>query len=142
MINLRKRSTLKNVIAFAFYGQIQKESGLYAGPFAVLLGMYAIQTKTNQFVSFEQVCVICSKYSPVSLKAEVEILKGQGLVEAIGMKLYNVTTKGEYMIRGIEISIARLINETKLSRWERLKKDDPRKIRLRKRTSKGVTLYK
>ncbi len=136
MIANRKRPTNRNVTGYAFYPQIQRESGLLAGPFSVLLAIFAIQTKTNQFVSQEQVKVLCNYYSIATIKYEIEVLKGLGLVEAIGIKLYNVTLKGEGIIRGIEISISRIVNETKLSRWERLKKDDPRKIRLRPRVSK------
>lgn len=141
MISTRKRNTMRNTIAYAFYNQIQKESGLGAPQFAILLAIHAIQQKTNHFVVLDQIRVFIPTYSKESIKHEVVELKALGLIDSAGIGLVNVTDKGEYFIRGTEIAITRVVNETKLSRWERLKKNDGRRIKLRRKTIKGTKQY-
>jgi predicted transcriptional regulator len=109
-----------------------------------LLIMYALQAETNQLPTMQDLC-LRSGVSSDTVWRRLQPLLNSGYVnrdESGTLLAYNVTEKGEYLIRLYMQDLSRMVNDSKLSRWTRLKAGgDKRKGYLRKQARKGTKFY-
>lgn len=111
-----------------------------------LLIIDAIQAESNSLVSIKQI-----KERLGNGMVNAVLLVNAGYLDRVAMRaentganqyLYNVTIKGEYIVRAFFIRLSRLVNDSKLSK-ARLTRERKKKLSgyLRPATRKGVKLY-
>jgi hypothetical protein len=100
--------------------------------------MYELQRKYNDFVRNKHIAAILGE-TEKTIHTRVRRIKASGSIESVPP--WNVTAKGEYLIRAYQIEFNRIINDTPLSRWRRIREGDKRVLYLRKRNTKGIKLY-
>jgi hypothetical protein len=104
-----------------------------------LLHLHAIQMETNELV---KKCQVEERH--IENNRWINLLLEADFVERRGEKtfLYNVTIKGEYVIRAFMIRLSRLVNDTKLSKV-RLTREKKERLKpyFRPANKKGIKLY-
>lgn len=105
-----------------------------------MVAIYLIRTSSNGFANNTELKLITG-LGLISIKTGLTRLKDLGFVVSDIKDQHTLTAKGEYLIRGIEIKAARLIEDKKLSPWKRIKKGDSREQYLMPSSKKGVKFY-
>ncbi len=117
MISYRKRIPADPLLVLATWPVACKRQDLTPAELLTLIQTHVIQQQTNTFPSIGD---IASRM--VIGEAQVRITMGVcsklGYVEKIAGS-YNVTSKGEYTLRGLQTIISRMINTSKLTRWKK-----------------------
>lgn len=110
----------------------------------VLVIAYSVQLVRRSFFCYEDLRERLLSYG---YTASLKRLKVLGYVERTVdggniRDLYNVTEKGEYVVRAFSIRLSRLVNDTKLSK-SRLTREKKEKMRafMRPANKKGTKLY-
>jgi hypothetical protein len=110
-----------------------------------MLGVYTFQHETNRLALIQDVYSRIGYSRSITERCLLKLISLDLIVTSPGVwnrLLYNVTMKGEYVIRAYQIEVSRLMNDTPLSKWNRIKdKEDVRNKFLRKPTTKGSKLY-
>ncbi len=134
MISKRKKEPSDPFLIISVWGASSVNSGLTLEQTMVLVTVYCIQHEQNIFPGLEDISIrtgLGKQQVGIHLSKLIE----EKLIDRVGQNLYNVNDQGEYMLRGIQIKINRMINGTKLSRWKMPKGVD--KKYLRKPARKG-----
>jgi|GEM_PF-4077460 len=150
MISTR-RKPLSDPLQFLAFHNITVNSilannpGLVPGHIYVLSAIHAWQAESNTMPDkteitarsgYDQVSRLLLELGDMGYLNVANAPRGQRLI-------YNVTEKGEYLLRAYSIEMSRLMNDTPLSKWQRIKKGigDMRERYLRRAARKGNKLY-
>jgi hypothetical protein len=119
MISSRRKKINPLLLAVASWPAVVKHQPFTRMEIESLVHTYILQTESNKFPSIRDVMARMSVVSRKTTGYHMTALVHEDLLELVppgGM--YNVTVKGEYFIRGIVTSISRIVNESKVSRWD------------------------
>ncbi len=117
MISYRKRTPADPLLVLATWPVACKRQDLSPGELLALVQAHVMQQQSNTMPSASEVAERMGM-SEVNTKLSLSACSKVGYVEKIG-QLYNVTSKGEYMLRGLQTIISRMINTGKLTRWKK-----------------------
>lgn len=128
MISYRKRTPADPLLVLACWPVACKRQDLTPNELLVLITIHVLQMQGNTMPSASEVAGSMGFVEPTVI-AYLKVCSTLGYVEKHG-SLYNVTMKGEYVIRGLQTIISRMMNQGRLTRW---KKPDTKEF-LRKST--------
>jgi len=151
MISKRRKDRPNPLQCMSFYmlaiNAIRRNHRLARKDVICLVTMHCMQLETNQLLTGSVISARLAEIPKVTYR-RLRRLEEKGFIQTIRSSkpyLYNVSTAGEYIARAFEIEMSRLLNSTKLSAWERIKKKNlstDRRIKyLRPATRRGVKLY-
>ncbi len=134
MISKRRKEPSDPFLIISVWGASNANSNLTLEQMMVLVTVHCLQQEQNIFPGLEDISArigLGKQQVGIHLAKLIE----SKCIEKAGHNMYNVNESGEYMLRGVQIKINRMINGTKLSRWKMPKGVD--KKYLRKPARKG-----
>ena len=143
MISRRQRSASETIEILVFWESAQRaiaaEHKISKNDIRVLMAGHYMQCRTNQFLTVNDLLHM------TGLKAEdifssLKTLVPGGFIDKVDEK-YNLSVKGEYVIRGISLSITRHMKGYTLPKWSRVKISDVRRKYLRPNAVRDSVLY-
>lgn len=154
MLN-RRRKELSDPALFASFHRLALGSILNDtfnnGMFDLLAALNALQIESNRLIRMSAIQARTGYSAYNTMESNLLALIDLGYIDRTRERkttfgkaawLYNVTEKGEYVLRAYAIEFARLLADTPLSKWRRMREFEQRdKERLRSKPTKGKKLY-
>lgn len=119
MLSKRRKSINPYLMALASWPTVSYRQPVGPQAISMLIVCYVIQLESNRLVARNEICKRTGA-SPNNVTLLMKMLIDAGMAERVeSLGMYNVTESGEYFLRGLVASIARIASESKNSRWER-----------------------
>jgi hypothetical protein len=104
-----------------------------------LIVLYCMQQETNNIIDTRLLSIRLYESQRVT-QMRLEQLRNKGYTEN-ARPGWNITEQGEYLVRSYQIEISRILNNTPLSKWRRIKEGDKHVRYVRKYNKKGSKKY-
>jgi len=142
MLSTRKKELPQTLSVIRWHGHVLRivanQNNLTDKDCYALIILYCLQMDRNELIKATTFCKYIYETYLVALK-RLHRLKKAGFTE--NTPFWNVTNRGEYVVRTYMIEMSRILNDTPLSKWRKIKAGSSQALYLRKHNTKGTKLY-
>lgn len=119
MLSKRRKTINPFLLAVASWPLLSMRRALSHGALLCLIQAYIIQGELNRMVTIGDIHRRLP-LAPTSISRFMGQAINIGMAERVGsIGMYNVTEAGEYFLRGLCSEFAKIVNQSRESRWEK-----------------------